>query len=337
MITLDGRMGEGGGQVLRSSLTLSMLTGKAFRLENVRGGRDKPGLLRQHLTCVNAAAAISNAKVKGAELRSGQLTFIPGAVNNGSYEFAIGTAGSTTLVLQTVLLPLALAKGDSSVTVSGGTHNGKCPSAHNLKHAFLPAMERLGVSTELSIDRFGFYPAGGGQLTLLVAGGATIGPIDLCDRGDGMDMSVCAVVSDLPKRIANRELTVLRERLNLHRKAGRVESVDHPMGPGNAVWVVARTPALTEVFSAVGEKRMRAEDVADHLADQVVEWRDSEAVVGEYLADQLLIPLALGGGAFTTVKPSLHTTTNMDVIQRFLDVVIRTQEVSPKKWRISRA
>jgi len=337
MLEIDGTAGEGGGQILRSSLTLSMLTGKPFRITRIRGGRRKPGLLRQHLTAVRAAAQICGADVEGDGLRSDALSFVPGPVRSGDYRFAIGTAGSTSLVLQTVLLPLALAAKRSTVEVTGGTHNGMSPPAHFLSRVFLPALERLGVHTAFELHRYGFYPAGGGRVSVVVEPCHSLGSVALDgSRGEITDLVATAVVSDLPRRVAHRELSVLRDRLGLHRKAGTLHTVKDPIGPGNAVWVEARTPVITELFSAVGQKGVRSEDVADGVADAFVAWRDSGAVVGAHLADQLLIPMALAGGSMSTTRPSLHTQTNLDVVATFLGTRLACERVGDDRWRVRR-
>lgn len=327
MIHLDGTMGEGGGQVLRSSLSLSLLTGQPFHIDRIRGGRRKAGLLRQHLTAVRAACEISGGQAVGAEIRSDTLTFTPGTVQAGEYHFAIGTAGSTSLVLQTVLLPLAMANGPSLVTIEGGTHNGKSPPTTFLQRVFLPLLARMGVKVELTLERYGFYPAGGGRIQAYIEPTERLKSLRLMSRGEIHHIGVEAVLSALPRRIANTELSVIRQRLNLHRKQGTVRTVDDPMGPGNVVWIEAQTDHLTELFSVVGEKGLPAVDVADALCDAFEAWRDGGAPVGEYLADQLLLPMAIAGsGTFLTGPLSLHSTTNMDVIRHFLDASFAVEE-----------
>jgi RNA 3'-phosphate cyclase len=184
MLTLDGSAGEGGGQILRSALALSLLTGTPFRIEKIRARRAKPGLLRQHLTAVQAAARIGSAQVEGAELGSRALTVRPGTVAPGEYHFAIGSAGSACLVVQTVLPPLLLASGPSVLIVEGGTHNPAAPSWDFLARVFFPLLERMGARIRTKLERHGFYPAGGGRLRVEIDPVSTLAPLELLKRGE---------------------------------------------------------------------------------------------------------------------------------------------------------
>jgi RNA 3'-terminal phosphate cyclase (ATP) len=325
MITIDGSRGEGGGQILRTSLALSMITGTPFRIANIRAGRNKPGLLRQHLTGVRAATRISGAEVTGDVLRSQELTFRPGPVQAGEYAFAVGTAGSAGLVLQTVLPALLGAGAASTLELSGGTHNPASPPAGFLQRTFLPLLAQMGAPVEIELQRHGFYPAGGGRYAVRVPE-SSLRPIELLDRGDVHRIHVVAAVSNLPKRIAHRELKAVSDALGLDRRAGEVREVPSD-GPGNVVWAEVETDTLTAVFTAYGRKGVSAENVAGELADEVRSWLDRGLPVGEHLADQLLIPMALaGGGVFRTGPPSGHLRTNIETVQRFLDVPIALTE-----------
>jgi len=332
MIVIDGSAGEGGGQVLRSSLALSIITGEPFRIENIRANRRRGGLLRQHLTGVRAATQISDAKVEGDTLKSRTLTFRPRLVIPDAYSFAVGTAGSANLVLQTVLPALMLAEGPSVLTVEGGTHNDKSPSFHYLRDAFGPVLETLGPKLDMQLDRWGFYPAGGGQLTAEITP-SELGVLDLEERGDLVRIEATAVVSALPSKIARRELGKLKDFFDFE---AAIHEVEEPRGPGNVLQVTVRHEHVTEVFTGFGQKGVTAERVAGQVAAEVVDYLESGAPVGEHLADQLLIPMALaGGGAFVTGEPSLHTTTNISVIETFLDVRFQVERISPRAWRIS--
>jgi RNA 3'-terminal phosphate cyclase (ATP) len=335
VLTIDGSEGEGGGQVLRTALALSAITGTPFRIDRIRGGRRKPGLLRQHLTGVRAVAEICGAEVEGDQLRSEALTFRPGPVRAGAYHFAVGTAGSAGLVLQAALPPLLVADGPSTVIVEGGTHNPSAPPAPFLERALVPLLRRMGPELAFAVDRCGFYPAGGGQYTVQV-GPAPLAPLVLEARGAVTALEPVAVVANLGRRIAARELEVVRAALALEPRAGRITEVGGP-GPGNAVWIEARAEALTEVFTAFGRKGVAAEAVAAEAVAELVAWRDcGDVPVGEHLADQLLVPLALaGGGTFRTVPPSLHSRTNAALIERFLPVRFRMTDEGDRTWRIS--
>jgi RNA 3'-terminal phosphate cyclase (ATP) len=320
MIELDGAMGEGGGQVLRTALALSAHTGQPFRITRIRAGRDRPGLLRQHLTGVRAVAEICGATVEGDALASTALTFRPGPVRPGDYRFAVGTAGSAGLVLQTVLPALWSASGPSTIEVSGGTHNPASPPAEFLQHAFVPLVCRMGPTVTLALERTGFYPAGGGRYRATVTP-APLRPLALEERGGIESIALVALVANVPRRIGHRELATLREALALaDPRAGEVRQVESD-GPGNAVVALVRCAGATEVFTGFGRRGVSAEEVATEAASELLAWQARDVPVGEHLADQLLLPLALAGeGAFRTVPPSLHTRTNAEVIGRFLDV-----------------
>jgi RNA 3'-terminal phosphate cyclase (ATP) len=332
LIHIDGSLGEGGGQVLRTSLGLSLVTGQPFLIDRIRAGRPKPGLQRQHLTAVLAAAEIGGAQVEGAELGSQRLTFKPGRVRAGAYRFAIGTAGSTTLVLQTVLPALLSADGPSSVELVGGTHNPMAPPFDFLQHAFAPLLHRMGASLALELRTHGFYPAGGGQWRATVAPAAWT-PIELLDRAEKPQQRVRIVLSRIPRHVAEREASTLRARLGLRADEVTIDEVDSP-GPGNVVMLRLGLGVVTEVVTALGERGVLAEDVAAKVADEALLLLRAGVPVGEHLADQLLVPMALaGGGVFRTVAPSLHTTTNAQVIERFLPVFFTMRE-DGIAWRI---
>jgi RNA 3'-terminal phosphate cyclase (ATP) len=213
MIQIDGSLGEGGGQVLRTALALALVTGQPFRLEKIRAGRAKPGLLRQHLTAVQAAARIGAARVEGAVLGSTSLVFEPGAIRPGNYHFDIGTAGSTTLVLQTILPPLLAAGGPSRLTLVGGTHNGLAPPFDFLARTFLPLLNRLGPAVAATLERPGFFPAGGGRLTAEIQPAPRLSPLCLGERGALRQQWARVLIAGLPPAIAERECQVLRQKL----------------------------------------------------------------------------------------------------------------------------
>ncbi|MBI1766621.1 MAG: RNA 3'-terminal phosphate cyclase [Acidobacteria bacterium] len=336
MITIDGSFGEGGGQILRTSLALSLVTGQPFRIEKIRAGRKNPGLLRQHLTAVNAAQQISQAAVEGAGIGSTQLSFTPGEITPGEYAFAVGTAGSTTLVLQTVLPSLLRARAESRLTLEGGTHNPFAPPFNFLVKAFLPLLNRLGARVEATLARYGFYPAGGGKLEIRIAPASQLTPFELLERGEIVGRRAQALVANLPRSVGERELKVIGQKLNWPAEWLRLEEVKNSNGPGNLVSVEIESANVAEVFTGFGERGVTAEAVAIKAIQEARRYLASDAAVGEYLADQLLIPLALaGGGAFTTVAPSRHTTTNIAIIRKFLPVEITTEELSKRAWKIA--
>ena len=336
MLTIDGSIGEGGGQILRTALALSMITTIPCRIEKIRAKRAKPGLLRQHLTCVKAAEAISGAKTEGAELGSKTLTFQPRELTGGEHRFAIGSAGSTTLVAQTIMPALCFAPAPSRVMISGGTHNQSSPPFPFLDTAFLPLVRRIGFDVAATLNRPGYYPAGGGEIEIAVAPAATFKPLILDRPGSVTARLVEAVVANLAYEIAEREVATALGILKAKPEAGRALTDKRADGHGNVVTVTITREHVTEVFTGFGEKGLSAESVASRAAVEAVRYVEADVGVAEHLADQLLLPMALGaGGHFTTVQPSQHTLTNIAVIEKFLPVEITVESLSPKRFRIS--
>jgi RNA 3'-terminal phosphate cyclase (ATP) len=332
MILIDGSTGEGGGQVLRTSLGLSLVTGQPFRIENIRARRPRPGLMRQHLTAVRAAAQISDANVTGNAIGSRELRLEPGPVRPGQYEFAVGTAGSATLVLQTVLPALAIADGPSHLTLKGGTHNPWSPPFDFLANAFLPLLARMGAEVTATLVRPGFYPAGGGEFTVDIqpAPGGAFKSLELMNRGEILSRRGRAIVAGLPERIAERELRVVEKKLGWTEDRLTVEQAEDSVGPGNILMLEIVSEHVTEVFTAFGEKDVRAETVAHRAVAQARAYLAAGVPVGPFLADQLLVPMAMAGaGRFRTVAPTRHTTTSIEVIRQFMEVavsVVRDEE-----------
>lgn len=336
MIEIDGSFGEGGGQILRSSLALSIITGKEIRIYNIRANREKPGLLNQHLTAANAAGTISTAEMRGAKLGSRELAFTPGPLVAGDYNFDIGTAGSTTLVFQTVLPPLMLSGGDSNIRLKGGTHNPMAPPFEFLQTTFLPLLKLMGVGIEAKLEKYGFYPKGGGVLRFKIAAAkeGKLRPLHLDVRGPVTEIDARSLVVNLPESIAERELATIEERLG-KLSTRKVITSDNSIGQGNVAFIHARSHVVTETFTRIGQRGVRAEKVAGDAASEAQQYLQSNASVGEHLADQLLIPMALcGEGSFLTTEPSLHTKTNITIIEKFLDVKISSTEVESGVWKI---
>lgn len=339
-LVIDGSRGEGGGQIVRSSLALSMVTGRSIVIDNIRAGRKKPGLLRQHLTAVRAAAEVCNAAVEGDELRSARLVFEPGPICGGSYSFHIGTAGSTTLVLQTVLPALMIADSSSTVCIEGGTHNPMAPPFDFLKLAFLPLLARLGPIVELNLDRYGFFPGGGGRIRAEITPSQKIGKLRLLDGGKVSNGRARALVAQLPDDIGERECRAIARKLNWGDRSYSVESIRESGGPGNVVFAEVERGEVTEVFTGFGQRGVQADKVAAGVVRDVRRFCKSDAPVGEYLADQLLLPLGIGahlgsgGGEFRTLELSQHSLTHIDILQTFLDVSVHVDERGPDDFHV---
>jgi RNA 3'-terminal phosphate cyclase (ATP) len=334
LIAIDGSLGEGGGQVLRTALGLALVTGQAFRIVNIRAGRKRPGLLAQHLAAVRAAAQVSGAAATGAAIGSRELAFEPGDVRPGAYEFAVGTAGSATLVLQTVLPALAVACGPSQLLLKGGTHNPWAPPYDFLAKALLPLLGRMGPTMMAELRRPGFYPAGGGEFRVLVRPAPRFGPLELMERGEVLARRARALVARLPEHIARRELQGVRDGLGWSPDCLAVEKCEDSPGPGNVLILEVQSRHVTEVFAGFGRRGVRAEEVAAAVVEEARRYLAAGVPVGEHMADQLLVPLALGGGRFRTVAPTRHTQTNIAVIQQFMDVQVRCEEIAPDVWEI---
>jgi RNA 3'-terminal phosphate cyclase (ATP) len=341
MLVIDGSQGEGGGQILRTALGLSLVTGAPFRIEKIRAGREKPGLLRQHLTAVHAATAIGDAEADGAKLGSSELVFRPRSVRPGAHRFAVGTAGSAGLVLQTVLPALLSATTPSVLTIEGGTHNQWAPPFDFLDQAFLPLLARMGASVKAELRRYGFYPAGGGEVGVEIGPCPRLAGLYLLERGETRRRRVRAVVANLPANIGHREVLVAVRKMGWALDDAEVLIVGPGTdprgpragsGPGNAVMISIESEHVAEVFTGFGEVGVRAEAIAERAVSEARVYLAARAPVGPFLADQLLVPLALGGGGtFRTSPLSRHSTTNIDVIRRFLGVTVSVTAESPTR------
>jgi len=327
-VQIDGSSGEGGGQILRTSLALAMLTGRPLEMSRIRAGRAKPGLRRQHLACVEAAARLCHAEVRGAAVGSQELAFRPGVITGGVLDIDIGSAGSTTLVVQTLLVPAIAAGVALRAVIRGGTHNPLAPPFEFLERVWLPHLRAMGARVALALDRHGFAPGeprgrdGHGQITLTVEAGGALRPIEIVDAGPITSRHATAILSRLPTHVSEREHAVVQARLGL--SAAECEVRDVPSaGPANLLLVEVERAAGRELVSAFGEKGLRAERVAEQACDEIAAFLAAGVPVGVHLADQLLLPLAVaGGGRFRTLPLSRHATTNIATIQAFLDVAI---------------
>jgi RNA 3'-terminal phosphate cyclase (ATP) len=343
MIEIDGSHGEGGGQILRTSLSLSVLTGKSVKIHHVRSGRKKPGLKPQHVISAHAVAHISGGRLGGAELESKELTFHPGRIKPGDYNFDVTTlkasAGSAGLIFQTLLAPLAFAGGASRVIIQGGTHVTWSPPADYLREVFLPAVAAMGLQVKMEINRHGFYPIGGGILEVLVTPlHLPLAPLWIEERGDLKKLSVVSKVANLTSSIGQRQLDRAMTRLTkwgskLHGKTQIVES----SGKGTFLFVLAEFDRVRAGFSALGEIGKRAEEVADEAVDAFLRFWNAQGTMDPYLADQLILYMALAQGvsAVTFSKMTDHLKTNIWVIEQFLPLKFIIEEDPAGSGRVT--
>ena len=335
MIEIDGAEGEGGGQIIRSSLALSAVTGKPFCIKNIRAGRKKSGLKRQHVTGVNAAREICGGAAVGAELNSSELTFIPGPIQTRDFHFKIGTAGSTTLVAQTVLPALMMADKPSSIVIEGGTHNPGGPPFDFLERVYLPQVEKMGPSFNAKIESYGFYPVGGGKIKIEIEPGGPLQGLSLLKRKYETKAKLMALVSKLPLEIAKRELDVIRRKGKWHPSECYPIEIKNSPGPGNVVMMEFNSGNVNEIITGYGSPGVPAERVARKTYRDARPYLAWEYPVGEYLADQLLLPMGLAASQqnagvvseFLTGPLSLHATTHIEILKRFLDIEVIVDEV----------
>jgi RNA 3'-terminal phosphate cyclase (ATP) len=322
LLELDGSFGEGGGQILRTSLALSLLTGMPFHLRNVRAKRAKPGLQPQHLRSVLAAAAVGNAQIKGASIGSTDLVFEPGPVTAGRHRFDIGTAGATGLVLHTVYLPLALrGDGPSEVTLTGGTHVTTSPSYHFLDATWRCYLELMGFQIRLRLDRPGFYPRGGGVVRAFLQPCAMPRGLTLGERGEVKVWGTSAVAG-FDRSIARRQARRAGFRLKHQGIEAEIGEESWEGGLGTVIVLYVETGSVPATFVGLGARGKPAEAVADEAVEQVLAYLFAgNALVDSHSADQLVLPLALAEGPseYRTTEITLHLTTNVAVIRRFLD------------------
>lgn len=318
MIIIDGSEGEGGGQVLRNACALSLVTGEPFRITNIRGGREKPGLMRQHLTAIEAACAIGNGECEGLAIGASEIIFRPGNVTGGDFRFAIGTAGSTGLVLQTVLVPLLLADAPSHLVLEGGTHNMAAPPFEFIERVFLPLLNLMGPTVQARLIRHGFFPRGGGRIEVEIQP-APLRPVELLDRGALESVAATAFIAGLPFDIADRELKTARKFLpDWPEDAFATRQLPDSIGPGNVLMLEARFAHGVEIVTGFGRLGTPGEALAKKAAQRMAGFLASAAFAGPHLADQLLLPISIAGsGAFTTVKPSQHLLTAIEIIALF--------------------
>lgn len=331
-IEIDGSYGEGGGQILRTALAFSAILKKPFTIQNIRSKRKNPGLQAQHLEAVKALARITEAQTEGVQFGSQRITFIPQKILPGDYQFEVKTAGSITLLLQAIFLPLCMAKKDSRLTLVGGTHVPWSPSFHYFSQVLLPTLRLMGVNAEANIENWGFYPKGGGKIYLEIYPVTEFSPVSLIDRGSLKKIRGLSAISNLPKHVAERQRDQALKRVQKDLKIDPEITIlyDVPSnGPGSFLFLLVEYEKTIAGFSSLGSRGKPAEKVADETVDLLKDYLKSDGCINFHLSDQLapFMALAKGNSSFTTTKVTDHLLTNLWVIEQFLDIkILRTGE-----------
>jgi RNA 3'-terminal phosphate cyclase (ATP) len=328
LIHIDGSYGEGGGQILRTALTLSAILKRPFTISHIRSKRKNPGLQAQHLEAIEALARITEAQTQGVKLGSQEITFVPQVIHPGKYQFEVRTAGSVTLLFQAIFLPLCFSKQISSVTLIGGTHVQWSPSFHYLSEVLLPTLERIGVSAEAAIEKWGFYPKGGGRIQLKINPVQELKPISLVDRGSLKKIRGISAISKLPGHVAERQKEQALKRIQTELQTdGEITILDNAPsdGTGSFVFLLAEYERGLAGFSSLGVRGKPAEKVADEAVDSLKDYVESDGCVDPHLADQLVPFMALtkGNSSFSTTRMTEHLLTNIWLVERFLEVNVR--------------
>lgn len=324
MVEIDGGFGEGGGQILRTALSLSCLFLKPFRIFNIRKNRKKPGLMPQHLTCVRAARLISNAEVAGDEIGSSELVFKPQTVKGEELFFDIGTAGSTSLVLQTIIPSLVFSYQRTRVILKGGTHVPFSPPFDYIAGVFALILEKLGIKIELKIESYGFYPKGGGEIIADIFPANNLKPLRITERGKVTRIRGCSGVGNLPLSIAERQRDAMIEKIHSEIKdltfPVEIEMMNVPTpGQGTFIYFHSESENTIAGFTALGKRGKRAETVGEEAAMDFIEYYSTNAAFDSHLPDQIVLYLSMSGGesVFTTSCITQHLLTNLHVIGLF--------------------
>ncbi|MEW6375908.1 MAG: RNA 3'-terminal phosphate cyclase [Thermodesulfobacteriota bacterium] len=343
LLDIDGSYGEGGGQILRTALAFSAILKKSFRIHHIRSKRRNPGLRPQHLKGVEALAQITKAMVRGAEMGSETVSFFPGDIHPGDYQFQIGhgkgSAGSVTLLLQTLLLPLSLSQERSTLILSGGTHVRWSPPFHYLSEVLYPTLRSMGIHVEASMERWGWYPKGGGIVRAEVLPASEWKPISLVERGSLKKIHGLSATSHLPRHVGERQKDYAVKRIEKEMEMdAEIEVLDHvpASGPGSFIFLVAESEGALAGFSSLGRKGKRAEEVAEEAVDSLKNYIESEACIDPHLADQLVPFMALSRGhsSFITNQITEHLLTNLWVIHRFFEIKISISGEKGRKGRV---
>jgi RNA 3'-terminal phosphate cyclase (ATP) len=332
-VHIDGRNGEGGGQILRTALTLSAICGVPLFIHHIRGNRKRPGLRPQHLIAVNSLATITRAGVQGAAIDSHELFFEPEGIYEGNYSFHIGTAGSTGLVLQAIIPVLLFGNISSRIHITGGTHVPWSPSFHYLRDVFLPFLKGMGGDVNVEIDTWGWYPKGGGTIRAVIRNSQSLIPVHLVNRGALQNLSILSAASNLPISIAKRQMDQSIKRLkHLHLTPTTTVKNAPSSGQGTVLFLHAQCKGGGGGFTSLGKRGKRAEEVANSACDACIRFLDSSGVIDSYLADQLVLYMSLAKGHSTIIAERItkHLLTNIWVIEKFLPISFDIDKESGK-------
>jgi RNA 3'-terminal phosphate cyclase (ATP) len=356
MIEIDGSYREGGGQILRTALSLSCLFQKPFRISNIRKDRKKPGLMPQHLTCVRAAQLLSNAEVAGDYIGSTELLFSPREMQTGEFYFDIGTAGSTSLVLQTLIPAIVFSNVSgnqkTTITLKGGTHVPFSPSFHYLDNIFASFLRKLGIEINLSIESYGFYPQGGGKVRAEIVPVKNIKPLNITERGALLKLRGYSGVGNLPFSIAERQRNTLLEEIfssiaaltPTFEEVGEGSFENFPVdidllnvstpGQGTFIFVQSESEHSTAGFTSLGERRKMAEIVGEEAAKEFLAYYETGAAIDPHLADQIVLYLSMCNerSVFTTSCITEHLMTNLWAIGLFHAYKYSVEGEPGKPW-----
>ena len=331
MIEIDGSFGEGGGQILRTAVGLAALTETQLRIKNIRAGRQKPGLQNQHLCAVRSVSQICQGELEGDTLGSPTLVFAPQRIQGGDYELNIGTAGSATLVAQSVLFPLLTARTPSHVRIIGGTHNPMAPPFEFFDAVYLPQLRKMGIPVQSRLWKHGLYPKGGGEIEFSLYPTTSMRGLAIRELGKFRSARITALVANLPLHIAEREVDLIRRRCGWRQCETHAQEIANETGPGNIIVIEIKFDHALHVVIEFGKRGVRAEQVATRALRQAKSVIKAAVPVGEYLADQLLLPAAIAANyhgqssQFLTTALSGHTTTHIWLLQQFLSIDVDWQ------------
>jgi RNA 3'-terminal phosphate cyclase (ATP) len=336
MIEIDGSEGEGGGQMLRTALAMSALTGRSFKFTNIRARRDRPGLAAQHLTGVKGVGELCRASMEGASVGSTSLTFEPGIVEAGDYRFDVGTAGSITLVLQACMLACARSRARTEFDIIGGTNVRMSPPSDYLEHVLFPLMRTLGYDIDVKVPARGFYPQGGGEMVVGMAMGERILPLRLEERGRFKGIGGVCFTQKLPDHIAERMASTARKTMVGHAPVKLVidRRQGHSVGAGLLLFAEYENTVLGS--DALGEKGISSEKLGEMAATSLLQEMGGNGTLDRHAADQILpyLSLAAAPSTFLVGELTTHFRTQVEMVRKFVDVQIET-EAKEGAWQVS--